>query len=82
MKFYEDWWFWTFWTIFAIAFVDFISNLHTLQRWKYGFWSIDLLPSVVIFFVLWMWNDIIGDIRRNERINKLERKLREVKNGS
>ncbi len=61
---YKDWWSYVFWAILLVCLSDFIRNLDTLVRWKWGYWSIDLIPSVIVLLILWFANEKIISDRR------------------
>ena len=67
---YKDWWTWTFWIIFLYAFVDLLSNLDTLVRWKWGYYSIDLIPATLILLLLGWVNHEIGHHRYEKYIEQ------------
>jgi len=56
------------WFFFGYALIDIIYYIDTLQRWKWGYWSIDLIPSLIILIILYFVNN-------NWRISKLESKV-------
>jgi len=57
---------WLWWFFFVYVVLDIISNLHTLQRWKWGYWSIDLIPDTIFLLILYF-------INIHRRISRLEK---------
>lgn len=76
---YRDWWSWVFWFFFIIATIDLISALPTLERWKWGYWSIDLIPGLIIILFLYLVNQFVWSSRTSQRIRELEQKIKELK---
>lgn len=73
---YKDWWNWVYWIFLIWIVSDIIMNLNTLQRWKWGYWSIDLIPATIMLFILFVANTTISNIRLSRRISKLEEVLK------
>ena len=71
---YKDWWFWTFWISFIYCIWGFINTLDTYQRWKWGYYSLDAIPYVIILFILSYINTIIRLSRIDNRIKEIEGK--------
>ena len=71
-----DWWTWIFWMCLVGIIINIIFNLNTLTRWKWGYWSIDLVPPIIMLLLLYIWNQIIQSGRMLKRINELERKIK------
>ena len=71
---YKDWWFWTFWISFIYCIWGVINTLDTYQRWKWGYYSLDAIPYVIILFILSYINTIIRLSRIDNRIKEIEGK--------
>ena len=65
---YKDW---TSYVTLAIVVIGFITYVDTLKRWKWGYWSIDLIPIVVILLIWFLAFHMI-------RLNRLSDKVREL----
>lgn len=75
MRFLKDWWFWVYWIVLLYCVVDIVSNLDTLVRWKWGYWSIDMIPAVIVILLLSYFNIIIWNTRRDKQIEKIEKDI-------
>lgn len=77
----DYWWSFIYWLVLIIIVFDIIGNLNTLQRWKWGYFSIDLIPDIIILIGLYFINDFIINYSRykelNNRINKIEEFINE-----
>jgi len=69
---YKDWWSWVYWIFLIWIVFDVIININTLQRWKWGYWSLDLIPATVMLIGLFIATTIISNIRLSDRVSKLE----------
>ncbi len=65
---YRDWVSWAHWSVIIFVIFQYIIYWDTLVRWKWGFWSIDLIPATVILLFWWM-------IFTSIRINRLSDKV-------
>lgn len=74
---YKDWWTWTSWIILLYIIIDGIFYLDTLQRWKWGYWSIDLIPHLAVLVLLWMLAIMIILNRQGKLIREIENLLNE-----
>jgi len=81
MKWYKDWWFWTFWIILLICIQDIVFNLDTLVRWKWGYWSIDMIPPILIILFLGYANILISNMRRDRWIEELQTRITKLEKG-
>ena len=61
---YKDWFFWVDWTLVVIILVQGIIYFDTLIRWKWGYWSIDLIPATIL---LVSWIIVRNKIIENRR---------------
>ncbi len=59
---YRDWFSWANGFVIILVVYQYIIYWDTLVRWKWGFWSIDLIPATIILVVWWM---IFTTIRMN-----------------
>lgn len=75
---YKDWWSWVYWPTLIYVAVDLIKAIPTLQRWKWGYWSLDFIPGTVVIFILFMSQTIISHGRLAKRVAKLEEKWGEI----
>jgi uncharacterized membrane protein YhfC len=63
-KWYKDWWTYVYYGVFIWCIWDLINALDTLQRWKWGYFSIDMIPAILILFLLCVINNYIISERR------------------
>lgn len=54
------------WSFFVVATVGIIQGYDSLERWKYGYFTVDWIPSLMIYMLLYM-------ISVTVRINRLYR---------
>ncbi len=77
-KWYKDWLNWFTYIVIAIVVCDFIRYYDTLVRWKWGYYSIDLIPSYLILIMAWSIYDYVLNGRRwkwiNQQLNELVNK--------
>jgi len=76
----KDWWSWVFWIWMFGIIHQFVFYFDTLQRWKWGYWSIDLIPAVVLLIVLFIMDTLIYRIRNSKRVLELEEKFTNQQN--
>lgn len=69
---FKDWWFYVFWLFFIIIVIDIIPTMFILERWKWGYFHIDLIPNLIFLYLLDKINTIIQNGRLYKRIDKLE----------
>ncbi len=73
----KDWLFWVDWSVIVIVIIEFIFYFNTLERWKWGYWSIDLVPTILL---LLMWTIIRNKIVEERRWEWIKEKLGRMKN--
>ena len=69
----ENWWNIVFWLVFIICIFDLIGTIPTWERWKWGYYSIDSIPSFVIIIVLYFVNNHMWLSNISKRLDKLEK---------
>jgi hypothetical protein len=73
---YKDWWEWVFYSIFIYCVILIITNLNTLVRWKWGYYSLDLIPPFLLLIILGLVNHFI----RHKRYEKyVEERFEDLK---
>ena len=71
---YKDWWGWTFWIVLIFIVSDIVNNIDTLQRWKWGYWSIDLIPTTIVLVLWFLIFEMVRLNRVSIRLSGLEKK--------
>jgi len=61
------------WSFFIITIIDILKNLNTLQRWKWGYWSIDLIPGTIILILLYFISQYDWIRRINNEVEELKK---------
>ena len=69
---YKDWLAYVHYSVIIIVLLDFFNYKDTLVRWKWGYWSIDLIPATIILLTYTMFYTYIITYRNSKRIRKLE----------
>ena len=59
---------WLWWFLLGYAILDIITNTHSLTRWKWGYFTIDWIPDLILLFILLIWN-------YEKRFRRLENEL-------
>jgi len=75
---YTDWFSWVYLVIMFYVIKDIIIYWNTLERWKWGYWSIDLIPATIFLFILFILQTIINYLRISKRVSKLENNLQKI----
>jgi len=65
-------WTWIYWLIYVGCIINIIYTIPTWIRWKWGYFSIDVIPPILIILILYMINQILW-------IRRLDRELQELK---
>ncbi len=68
---YRDWLSWANWLIIIFVIFQYIIYWDTLIRWKWGYWSIDLIPSTIVLFIWWI---VFTTVRINRLSDKVHNK--------
>ena len=55
MKFFnpKDWWDWVSWGGIIYIIIGGILTIGTWEQWKWGYFSIDIIPYLMILYLLW-----------------------------
>ncbi len=69
---YEDWVSYVNLIILVIVIVNLIGALDTLVRWKWGYWSIDFIPPLIIGGLWYLTLQQINISRLFKRVGRLE----------
>ncbi len=70
-KWYKDWLNWFYYIGIGIILMEFFNYYDTLIRWKWGYWSIDLIPAVILLFVITVVHFWVISERRWKAFKKL-----------
>ena len=77
---YKDWTSYVNWGIIVFAIFEYIIYWDTMIRWKWGYWSIDLIPIQIILVLWYMVYQTIRINRLNNDVWKLEQFVKHYKN--
>ena len=76
---YKDWTSYVNWAVIIYVIIQFIIYWNTLQRWKWGYWSIDLIPAILVLFLWFLLFHMVRLNRLGDRVKSLEdRKYEEL----
>jgi hypothetical protein len=70
----KDWFTWIFYPILIYCIIGYIT-VNDWVRWKWGYYSLDAIPYVLIIILLGIFENIIERTRMSKRIDELETKL-------
>lgn len=71
---YKDWWNWVFWIILIACLIGY-GSVSDWERWKWGYYSLDSIPYIIILILLGVWENIIYRMRLSKRLDKLYAKV-------
>lgn len=75
---YKNWFHWVYWSIFIVSVTSMINALDTLTRWKWGYFSIDLIPGILGILLCYFLSEYFYLSRMSKRIEKIEDEMNKV----
>jgi len=70
-KWYKDWLIYFYYGGLILILSEVIAYYDTLVRWKWGYWSIDLIPALFILITVYFVHDKVIQERRWKAFKKL-----------
>ena len=74
---YKDWTSYVSWIIIIFVISEHIHYWDTLIRWKWGYWSIDLIPSIIVLVLWFLCLETVRLNRLGHRVRELEEEKEE-----